>query len=69
MYDKKEFATHIRNQKQASNHLFLLKKVHVIKLTRVIKFDQETWLKPYLDMKRQLRKMQKMILQEVFSSS
>ena len=32
------------NLKQALNHGLLLKKVH-----RVIKFNQNVWLKPYID--------------------
>ena len=36
------------------NHGLVLKKVH-----RVIKFDQNAWLKPYIDMKTDLRKKAK----------
>ena len=35
---------HIRNLKQALNHGWFLKKVH-----KVIKFNQNVWLKPYTD--------------------
>ena len=36
-----EYITHTRNLKQALNHGLVFKKVH-----RVIKFNQNTWLKP-----------------------
>ena len=41
---------HIRALKQALNHGLVLKDVH-----RVIKFNQEVWLKPYIDMNTKLR--------------
>ena len=37
--------------KQALNHGLILKEVH-----RVIQFNQEAWLKPYIDMNTKLRK-------------
>ena len=43
LHDKTEYATHIRNLKQALNHEFVLKKVH-----KTIKFKQKTWLKSYI---------------------
>ena len=45
---------HIRNLKQALNHGLVLKKVH-----RVIKFNQNAWLKPYIDMNTKLRQKAK----------
>ena len=56
---------HIRSLKQELNHRLILKKVH-----RVIKFNEETWLKPYIDMSTELRKQakQKMILKKSFTS-
>ena len=51
MCDKKEYVLHIRNLKQALDHRLVLKKVH-----EVIKFNEKTWLKPYIDMKPELRK-------------
>ena len=45
LHDKNEYVIHIRNSKQAVNHGLILKKVH-----RVIKFNQNAWLKPYIDM-------------------
>ena len=41
----------MRNLKQALNHRLSFKKVH-----KVIKFDQNVWLKPYIDMNTNLRK-------------
>ena len=40
--------------KQALNHGSILKKVH-----RVIQFNQEAWLKPYIDMNTKLRTVAK----------
>ena len=48
---KTEYVIHIRNLKQAINHKFLFKKVH-----KVIKFNQNAWLKSYIDMNTDLRK-------------
>ena len=45
---------HVTNLKQALNHGLLLKKVQ-----RVIKFNQNDWLKPYVDMNTDLRKKSK----------
>ena len=49
--DKEKYVIHIRALKQALNHGLVLKDVH-----RVIKFNQEAWLKPYVDMNTKLRK-------------
>ena len=54
LHDKTEYVTHIKNLKQALNHGLVLKKVH-----RVIKFNQNAWLKPYIDMNTDLRKKAK----------
>ena len=54
LYDKKNYVVHIRSLKQALNHGLILKKVH-----RVIQFNQEAWLKPYIDMNIELRKKAK----------
>ena len=51
LHDKIEYVTHIRNLTQALNHRLVLKKVD-----RVIKFNQNAWLKPYIDMNIDLRK-------------
>ena len=54
LHDKTECVLHIRNLKQALNHGLRLKKVH-----RVIKLNQNAWLKPYIDMNTDLRKKAK----------
>ena len=43
--NKTEYVIVIRNLKQALNNELVLKKVR-----RVIKFNQNIWLKPYIDM-------------------
>ena len=42
---KENYVVHIRALKQALNHGLILKKVH-----KVIQFNQEARLKPYIDM-------------------
>ena len=54
LHDKTEYVIHIRNLQQALNHGLVLKKVH-----RMIKFNQNAWLKPYIDMNTDLRKKAK----------
>ena len=54
LYDKKSYVVHMISLKQALNHGLILKKVH-----RVIQFNQEAWLKPYIDMNTELRKQAK----------
>ena len=49
--DKEKYVMHIRVLKQALNHGLVFKTVH-----RVIQFNQEDWLKPYIDMNTKLRK-------------
>ena len=39
----------MKNLNQVSNHKIILKKVH-----RVITFNQNSWLKPYIDMSNNL---------------
>ena len=49
--DKEKYVIHKKRAlKQALNHGLILKDVH-----RVIKFNQEAWLKPYIDMNTNLR--------------
>ena len=52
--NKKKYVVHIRSLKQALNHGLKLKKVH-----RIIEFNQESWLKAYIDMNTELRKAAK----------
>ena len=49
--DKKNYVAYIAALKQALNHGLKLAKVH-----KIIQFDQEAWLKPYIDMNTKLRK-------------
>ena len=51
LFNKKKYVAHINTLKQALNHGLKLKKIH-----RVIEFNQEAWLKPYIDMNTELRK-------------
>ena len=54
LYDKKKYVVHIKSLKQALNHGLKLNKIH-----RVIEFNQKAWLKPYLDVNTELRKLAK----------
>ena len=54
LQNKRKYVVHIAALKQALDHGLILKKVH-----RVIKFKQEAWLKPYIDMNTDLRKESK----------
>ena len=51
LFNKKKYVAHINALKQALNHGLKLKKIH-----RIIEFNQEAWLKPYIDMNTELRK-------------
>ena len=59
--NKKKYVVHIRSLKQALNHGLKLKKVH-----RIIEFNQEAWLKTYIDMNTELRKLAKNDLEKDF---
>ena len=52
LYNKKKYVVHINSLKQVLKHGLKLKKVH-----RIIEFNQEAWLKPYIDMNTELRKL------------
>ena len=54
LFNKKKYVAHKNTLKQALNHGLKLKKIH-----RVIEFNQEAWLKPYIDMNTELRKLAK----------
>ena len=54
LLNKTKYFAHIDALKQALNHGLKLKKIH-----RIIEFNQEAWLKPYIDMNTELRKLAK----------
>ena len=54
LYNKENYVVPIRALKQALMHGLKLEKIH-----RVIQFNQEAWLKPYVDMNTELRKQAK----------
>ena len=60
--DKKNDVVHIVALKQALKHGLKLTKVN-----KIIQFDQETWLKPYIDMNTKLRKEAKNDFEKDFS--
>ena len=63
LHNNTEYVKQIRSLKQALNNGLVLKKVH-----RVIKFNQNAWLKPYIDMNTDLRKNTKNDFEKVFLS-
>ena len=50
--NKKKYVTYINSLKQALSHGLKLKKIH-----RVIEFNQDAWLEPYIDKNTKLRKV------------
>ena len=54
LHNKKKYVAHIKSLKQALNHGLKFKKVH-----RIIEFNQKAWLKSYIDMNTELRKLAK----------
>ena len=54
LFNKKKYVAHINTLKQALNHGLKLEKIHT-----VIKFNQEAWLKSYIDMNTESRKAAK----------
>ena len=54
LFNKKKYVAHINTLKQALNHGLKLKRIH-----RVIEFNQNEWLKPYIGMNTELRKKAK----------
>ena len=59
--NKKKYVVPIRSLKQALNHGLKLKKVH-----RIIEFNQEAWLKLYIDMNTELGKLAKKYFKKDF---
>ena len=64
LHDKTENVMHIINLNQALNHKLVFKKFH-----RVIKSNQNAWLKPYIDMNTDLRKKRKNYFEKNFFKS
>ena len=60
-HDKTEYVIYIKNLKLGLNRTLVLKKVH-----RVVKFDQNTWLKSYINMNTDLRKKTKNDFEKYF---
>ena len=54
LFHQRKYVTHINSLKQALNHGIKLKKIH-----RIIEFNQEARLTPYIDMNTELRKAAK----------
>ena len=54
LHNKKKYVVHIKSLKQALNHGLIHRINH-----RIIEFDQKAWLKPYIDMNTELRKLAK----------
>ena len=54
LLNKKKYVMHIKSLKQALNHGLNLIKIH-----RIVEFNQKAWLKPYIDMNTELRKLAK----------
>ena len=52
LHDTKKYVVHIRSLKQALDHALKLKKVH-----RIIEFNQDAWVKLYINMNTELRKL------------
>ena len=51
MYDKKIYVVHIKALKLVLNYGLILEQMH-----RITPFDQKAWLKPYIDMTKELRR-------------
>ena len=62
LYDENNYVVHIRSLKQDNG--LILKKVH-----RVVQFNQEEWLKEYIDMNTELRKQEKNDFEKDFFKS
>ena len=62
LHDKTEYNIYIRNSQEALKHGLILKKVQ-----RMIKFNQNSWLKPYIYMSTKLRKKARNDFEKEFS--
>ena len=60
-HDKTEYVINLQSLKQALNYGIVLRKVH-----KVIKFNQNAWLKPYIDMNTGLWKKAKNNFEKYF---
>ena len=60
MQDKENYVDYIRVIKQALNYGLKLKRLH-----KVIQFNQEAWMKPYIEMNIELRKRAQNILKKI----
>ena len=54
LHNKKKYVVHIKSLQQTLNNGLKLKRVH-----RIIEFSQKAWLKSYIDMHTELRKLAK----------
>ena len=54
LHNKAEYVMHMKNLKQALNYWLVFEKIY-----RVIKFNQDAWLKAYIDMNTDIRKVAK----------
>ena len=61
LHDKTEYAIHIRKLELALSHGLFLKKVYI-----VIKFNQNAWLKQYINMNTKLRQKAKNYFEKDF---
>ena len=61
LHDKTEYVIYIRNLKQTLNNGLVFKNIH-----RMIKFNQNDWLKLFIDINRDLRKKAKLIFKKNF---
>ena len=60
MQDKENYVDYIRVIKQALNYGLKLKRLH-----KVIQFNQEAWMKAYIEMNTELRKRAQNILKKI----
>ena len=57
LHDKTEYVIHIRNSKKALSYRLVYSVI--IEVHRVINFNENAWLKPYIDINTDLRKKAK----------